>query len=218
MDDNKIIYEKKVKLSDIALFKLKTVDTGKDKYETFGTVMYVNGRQIDLEPVVSSKNACYIWEKGCIYRLLEDNSIDKKVFYVNQRTNKEVNLSHQKKWEIMFDANFNNTSIRFQKIESLKNNNKLLINSHFRGMGLVEDYYFLNNVGDIYYISSRILSTPRRYEVFENVTWNENDICFYRRTGDKLIDITRVYDISSGIPKMYSLNNKDKEYSKTRKK
>ncbi len=216
MENNidELLYEQNIKLSDEVTFNLKAINNGKrnyagvknwegyPQYTTYGTVIYNDGTIIELNPVESSKNSCYIWDKGRIFTWNGNNNISNDVFFINDRTHKELNLSNEAKANLIYNSSYENTSVKFNEIEKLENGNTLLRNIYWEYLYLKGEFYLLNENKEVYYIASCILRSPNVKE-HESVVWDENNIYFYWNIKNDELEVDKAFDISQRWPRRY---------------
>ena len=204
----KTIYKKDIYLSKDAILRLKAAETdfAKEKYKTYGTVIYSDGKKLELLPVVSSNGECYTWHDGKIYRHKKNNNFDHRVFNIKDRKMEEILLRGNKIVEIINNETHDNTSAKIEEITELENGNRLISNSYWDyNDSLNEEYYLLNSDEEIHYISSRTLCSPDENDVMEGIICYKNYIVFYYFLDEQrtLPHITRIYDISNNSPKVY---------------
>ena len=202
------IYKKDIKLSDEAILRLQAYETdnAKEKYKTYGTVIYSDGKEFILIPVISSDLECYTWQDGKIYKHKKNNTFDNTVFNIKDRKFEVIPLKINKTIEIINNETHDNTSAMFEIITELEDGNRLLSNRFWASVTcLDEEYYLLNSDGELHYITARTLSNPDDYAVMEGIICYKNYIVFYYFLDEQrtIPHITRIYDISDNEPKKY---------------
>ena len=203
---NKTLFTQTVRVSEDASLNLKTVQldemdmNGKPKYETTGTVIYDDGAKVKLEPIMASNNCSYIWKNGNIYRM-NGNDIEHSVFTIKCRDCDNLFLDWAEKRELIVTTTPDNMSVPFYNVIDLPNGNRMLVNRFWdRESSLIDSYYLLNKEGQVYYISSRVVSSSNIDVICEGVVWDEENIYFYHYLRDNEVAVTRSFNVTHGKP------------------